>query len=203
MMIRMPLIVLLGGLFWQSWSTNLPVNIQNFAFAPQNAIIQAGDSVTWINLDNTTHSVTSTSTTGASWNSGTLEPGERFTRQFEEPGTYTYAGKVGSMTGTVNVNPSTGIGRLPDRIGAARVLGAALDAAASRIVLRVESRSPASAEIELLDAAGRLVARDARPLAEGVQELSFQCGSGRLESGVYFARLRLGQESVAIPVAAW
>lgn len=203
MKIRMPLLVLLGGLGWQAHATNLPVNIQNFAFSPQNAIIQAGDSVTWTNLDNTTHSVTSTSTTGPSWNSGTLEPGETFTRQFTEAGTYAYVGKVGTMTGTVNVNPSSGIGRLPDRIGSTRVLGAALDAVASRIVLRLEARSPGSAEIELLDAEGRLIARDSRPLSEGIQEMSFQCGSGRLESGMYFARIRLGQESIAIPVAAW
>jgi plastocyanin len=74
------------------------VTVQNFAFNPQVVKIAAGGSVTWTNLDGTTHTVTF----GDS--SQNINNGASYTKKFDAPGKYSYHCSIHpSMTGTVEV----------------------------------------------------------------------------------------------------
>ena len=86
------LILILTLLLITSCTTQAPtqsnpseINIQNFAFTPNEITIKAGDTVTWINNDNAPHTVTSDE-----FNSGNLNPEQSFLHTFLEPGTYDY-----------------------------------------------------------------------------------------------------------------
>ena len=77
------------------------VSIANFAFAPANLTIAAGDTVTWTNNDQTAH--TSTSDNGA-WDSGPLQPGASFSHTFTTAGTFSYHCSIHPfMTATITV----------------------------------------------------------------------------------------------------
>ena len=83
---------------------NVPPNtviIQNFAFSPNNLTVKAGTTVTWINKDSTTHTVTSDNGT---FDSGNLNSGANYTYTFNKTGTYPYHCSIhSSMTGTIVV----------------------------------------------------------------------------------------------------
>ena len=78
------------------------VDIENFAFIPDEITVSAGTTVTWRNLTaSTTHTVTSPD---ESWPSRTLAAGDSFSVTFDEPGTYGYFCTIHqSMVGTVEV----------------------------------------------------------------------------------------------------
>ena len=69
------------------------------AFSPDDADVAVGSTVTWTNTDSVAH----TSTSDASgWNSGTLNPGARFSFTFQTAGRFQYhcaihPGMVGSV----------------------------------------------------------------------------------------------------------
>ena len=78
------------------------VSVTDDAFIPQSDTITVGDSVRWTNNGAVPH--TSTSDTKSSWDSGTLDPGESFTFQFESDGVYPYHCTFHpSMAGTIVV----------------------------------------------------------------------------------------------------
>ncbi len=88
------------------------INIQNFAFNPATITLVVGinNTVTWTNLDSTTHTVTSTSVpSGAqSFSSGNLNAGGTFTNAFTVPGTYSYHCSIHTyMIGTIIVKGSS------------------------------------------------------------------------------------------------
>ena len=71
------------------------------AFNPSALTISKGANVTWTNDDSTTHTVTSD--TGA-FESGNLSPGNSFTHQFNETGTFPYHCTIHTgMKGTITV----------------------------------------------------------------------------------------------------
>ncbi len=63
------------------------VKIVDFAFKPATMTITKGTRVRWTNAGNTTH--TSTSIRGV-WDSGSLAPGDTFSRVFRRVGTFKY-----------------------------------------------------------------------------------------------------------------
>jgi plastocyanin len=74
--------------------------LTNTAYAPNPITIGVGATITWTNNDTIAH--TSTGDDG-SWNSGTIEAGQRFSRTFPAAGTFSYhctihPGMVGSVT---------------------------------------------------------------------------------------------------------
>lgn len=78
------------------------VAIRAFAFAPAEVSVPVGATVVWVNQEEAMPH-TATSDDGL-WDSGTLDPGERFSFTFEEPGTYTYFCRIHpSMKGTIVV----------------------------------------------------------------------------------------------------
>jgi plastocyanin len=63
------------------------VKIVNFAFKPATITIAKGTRVRWTNAGNTAH--TTTSSRGI-WDSGSLAPGDTFSRVFRKTGTFKY-----------------------------------------------------------------------------------------------------------------
>ncbi|MGD8719299.1 MAG: plastocyanin/azurin family copper-binding protein [Candidatus Zixiibacteriota bacterium] len=79
----------------------MEVRIENFAFNPAVVVVEKGEDVRWVNLDQVLH--TSTSDTGK-WDSGDLAHGEDYERKFNQTGVFTYHCTYHpAMTGTVRV----------------------------------------------------------------------------------------------------
>lgn len=75
--------------------------IEDFSFTPDPIEIVAGDSVTWTNRGQNTHTVTADD---GSFDSGNIEAGATFEQPFDEAGEFTYHCNIHtSMTGTVTV----------------------------------------------------------------------------------------------------
>lgn len=70
-------------------ATNVLVRVGNYFFNPAVTNIQVGDSITWSNISGINHDSTSTSDPEV-WRSGTLGPGDTFTKTFTEAGTFPY-----------------------------------------------------------------------------------------------------------------
>ena len=79
----------------------IEVKIDNFAFAPQRIVVQAGTTVTWTNADDAPHTVVSTTKL---FKSSALDTEDKFSFTFTTPGTYDYFCSLHPhMTGTVVV----------------------------------------------------------------------------------------------------
>ena len=79
----------------------IEVKIDNFAFAPQRIVVQAGTTVTWTNADDAPHTVVSTTKL---FKSSALDTADKFSSTFATPGTYEYFCSLHPhMTGTVVV----------------------------------------------------------------------------------------------------
>jgi len=63
------------------------VSMKNMTFTPSRLQVERGATVTWINDDNMAHTVTADE---AHFNSGPLEPGQRFTHKFNDAGVFNY-----------------------------------------------------------------------------------------------------------------
>ena len=84
------------------------VSIKNMAFNPLSLSITTGTTVTWVNNDNTAHTVTADD---GSFNSGTIAVGAKFTRAFSTTGTFAYHCTLHpEMVGTVVVAKAPGGG---------------------------------------------------------------------------------------------
>jgi predicted secreted protein with PEFG-CTERM motif len=79
----------------------------SICFLPYQVTVTVGDTITWTNLDNETHTVT-TGTTNygpvGTFDSGMIEPGESFTQFFGMAGKYRYIDKINpGITGIILV----------------------------------------------------------------------------------------------------
>lgn len=80
------------------------VTIQNFAFNPTPLNVSVGTTVTWTNSDGVAHTTTSDAGSSASWDSGALSNGGKFSFTFTQAGTYTYHCAIHTyMHGTIVV----------------------------------------------------------------------------------------------------
>ena len=77
------------------------VNMRDNHFAPRSITIDRGTSVQWVNRGDNDHTSTAN---GGAWSSGTLNPGESFTRRFRRTGTFAYHCNIHPlMTATITV----------------------------------------------------------------------------------------------------
>jgi len=85
----MALVVGLVGL--AAWATAAPapqkLEIHQFKFLPPTVTVAPGTTVTWVNHDEETHTVMSST---GSFSSTALEHEQTFVHTFAAPGTYTY-----------------------------------------------------------------------------------------------------------------
>jgi len=86
-----------------SGASGARVSIANFAFAPQQIAIEAGQSVTWTNDDGAPHGL---AYTDGSTGTDLLLPGATFSRRFDNPGSFDYVCTVHPyMSARVLVRP--------------------------------------------------------------------------------------------------
>ena len=82
-------------------TTEYQVIIENYSFSPQEITVKTGDTITWINNDLVKHTVTSwydwgdeddvwNTSIGQYWDSGDIEPGGKYSRQFDQAGDFQY-----------------------------------------------------------------------------------------------------------------
>lgn len=71
-----------------SVTSNVTIEIKNFAFNPSLLTVKKGTKVTWVNNDSAPHAVNSDS--GNLLNSGTIAPGQSFSFTFNGIGTTAY-----------------------------------------------------------------------------------------------------------------
>jgi plastocyanin len=84
----------------------MTVSIENFAFDPPNMTVAPGTTVTWVNNDQTAHTVTANN---GAFDSGTLQPGQSYSFTFEKAGTYAYHCNIHpDMTASVTVSGASG-----------------------------------------------------------------------------------------------
>ena len=77
------------------------VSIRNYNFEPGSIEIMAGQTVTWINFDESEHHLVGTNST---WESEQMKPKDKYTKTFDKPGEYEYSCREHSrMKGTVIV----------------------------------------------------------------------------------------------------
>jgi plastocyanin len=77
------------------------VKIKTFMFMPMNLTITAGSTVTWTNLDEEPHTVTSVD---GLFRSGGIDGGGTYRFQFVKPGVYKYSCSIHpQMVGTITV----------------------------------------------------------------------------------------------------
>lgn len=68
--------------------SGLNVEINGFAFSPQELTIKTGETVTWINKDNVKHTITSDS--GSELSSEMLSNSQTYSHIFNTKGTFNY-----------------------------------------------------------------------------------------------------------------
>jgi len=77
------------------------VHIASFAFQPANLTIDAGDTVTFINDDTVSHTVTASD---KSFDSGNLDQNAKWSHRFDTAGTFNYTCNYHpTMKGTITV----------------------------------------------------------------------------------------------------
>jgi plastocyanin len=71
----------------QAAASGLQVSIDNFSFTPATITIPAGTTVTWVNHDDTPHTVTASD---KSFGSAAINTDNQFSHTFTTPGAYNY-----------------------------------------------------------------------------------------------------------------
>jgi len=85
-----------------TWSVNIGDNF----FAPPNAAVEPGSTITWTNSGREPHTVTADD---GSFDSGVLNPGDSYTVAFDGQGTVTYHCAIHpNMVGSVSVGGEAG-----------------------------------------------------------------------------------------------
>lgn len=99
------LLLMAAGLTSCADQSKVTVQIKGYSFQPASITVSAGSTVTWINLDIVSHTVTADDN---SFNSGPIRSDGKFDRIFPEPGTYKYyCTSHPSMKGEIVVTESS------------------------------------------------------------------------------------------------
>ena len=82
-------------------AADVDVNVEGFAYGPSRIEVAVGDTITWTNSDNASHTATADD---GSWDSGSIPGGSSGSVTFESAGTFPYHCEVHpDMVGTVTV----------------------------------------------------------------------------------------------------
>ncbi len=84
-----------------AFAQDMTINIKSFKFMTMDASVTVGSTVTWKNLDEEPHTVTSET---GEFRSGGLDTNQSFSFKFTKPGVYKYRCSIHpQMVGTVTV----------------------------------------------------------------------------------------------------
>lgn len=72
-------------------ATQAYVAVRGFAFSPDTLRVAPGTTVTWVNCEQPSIDAHTATATGAEWDSGYLQPGQKFARTFALAGRFSYA----------------------------------------------------------------------------------------------------------------
>ena len=181
-----------------SLAVQVPVSIVDFAFSPDTARINPGDSVVWTNNGAFLH----TSTSGVNgvwdslWDSGDIAPGATFIRGFAASGTFHYFCRHhGSMRGVVvagasGVNETPGPGRTVDGIVSFP------NPFSTKTTIRFAPAGSASDGVSVFDASGKLVRTFQARHATSVVWDGRDGRGQKTGPGVYFCRYGSGALAV-------
>jgi plastocyanin len=107
-----PLVLLffLQLIFFQAYSITHVVKVVNYKFDPVSLTINEGDEVIWINESDMQHTSTSgmACAPNGQWNSGNIDPGQKFNYLFTKAGSFSYfcvPHCSQGMTGNITVQP--------------------------------------------------------------------------------------------------
>lgn len=177
-------------------ASKVEVEIEDFAFVPQQITILQGDTVEWKNRDNMGHTSTSGSPgePNGLWDSGIISKDQTFSYVFDTSGTFNYYCKPHPwMTGVVTVNPKPDTGDTVV-VGVTEKYGqtlSILDAGNSYITVYLPEAGYVS--LILYDASGREISLVAQGnYVAGLYKIS----KPEVKSGVYFIRLVTGKLAV-------
>ena len=70
-----------------SVSDPIVIQMKGYHFSPDKITIAPGTTIEWVNTGRDVHTVTDKNKV---WDSGNLKPGEKFSRRFDEKGTFQY-----------------------------------------------------------------------------------------------------------------
>ncbi|MCU1752878.1 cupredoxin family copper-binding protein [Pseudomonas sp. 6D_7.1_Bac1] len=70
-----------------AWAEGTRIDIKEFMFGPKEVTIAVGTTVTWVNDDQTVHTLMETHKV---FHSAALDTNDQFSYQFNTPGTYEY-----------------------------------------------------------------------------------------------------------------
>lgn len=86
------------------------IDMGNYYFRPRDIVIRPGDTIRWVNSSNLPHTSTSS---GAGWDSGIIDPGGVYERTFNSVGVFSYlcelhadSGQVGTVEVRTDVTPT-------------------------------------------------------------------------------------------------
>ncbi len=71
-------------------SLHILVAIRNFAFIPDTIRVPVGATVTWVNCEPPVTEPHTTTSDAPGWDSGSLNPGDRYSHRFGAAGTFPY-----------------------------------------------------------------------------------------------------------------
>jgi plastocyanin len=91
------------------FASSLTVSIGDNFYSPASVTINAGDTVTWTNNGQATHTATATD---GSFNTGNISPGQSRSHTFSQPGTFNYFCQIHgtAQSGTITVASASGGG---------------------------------------------------------------------------------------------
>src|SRR5262245_25953517 len=81
------LLIVVGYGFTAAQDKIIVIKMEGYHFKPDKITIEPGTTVEWVNTDKKAHTVTDDHD---SWDSGSLKPGEKFSRRFDATGTFKY-----------------------------------------------------------------------------------------------------------------
>jgi amicyanin len=70
--------------------TQVVVAVRDFTFVPAEVRIAPGTTVTWVNCEPENIDAHTSTADGGAWDSGFLQPGETYSRTFDEAGAFPY-----------------------------------------------------------------------------------------------------------------
>ena len=70
--------------------TQIVVAVRQFTFVPAEVRVAPGTTVTWVNCEPENIDAHTSTADGGAWDSGLLQPGDSYSRRFDEAGAFPY-----------------------------------------------------------------------------------------------------------------
>jgi plastocyanin len=138
------------------------VEMSRFLYNPDNITVTVGTTVSWVNYDGVTHTVTADD---GSFDSGNINPGQRFNHTFTKVGEFSYHDKAYPfMRGNVNIIYYTGLPKTNATLAAQNAATVNASVAPSSSGKNI-SANASSARVSMTNASANMAKAPAAPAA--------------------------------------